>query len=131
LFYGWYVWKFGDRQKHELSVTRTSSNLLFILGFIAIIATAGIGMIFRYKTNASLPFVDAFTASLSLVSQWMVAKKKIENWIIWIIADIIYIGMYLYKHLYLTSLLYFIFIILAVIGWQQWKKDLKATTATG
>ena len=99
--------------------------MLSLLFLLCIISTIGIGTFFRYNTDASLPYVDALTTSMSLIAQWMIARKKIENWLLWIVADVIYVGMYVFKHLYLTSLLYFIFIILAIIGWQQWKKDLQ------
>jgi nicotinamide mononucleotide transporter len=63
---------------------------------------------------------------MSLLAQWMIAKKKIENWIIWIIADLIYVGMYIYKDLYLTAFLYFIFILLAIKGYFDWKISLNS-----
>lgn len=99
--------------------------MLSVLAVLCLVTTIGIGAFFRYNTDASLPYVDSLTTSMSLIAQWMIARKKIENWLLWIVADIIYVGMYLYKHLYLTGFLYFIFIILAIIGWRQWKKDLQ------
>ena len=129
LIYGWYEWTRGNKMANQLPVSRTSGKLRIFLFLGICIATAGVGTFFRNNTDASLPYVDSLTASMSLVAQWMVAKKKIENWLVWIVADVIYISMYITKHLYLTSLLYFIFIILAVIGWQLWKKELNPTVA--
>ncbi len=125
LIYGWYQWLYGKKNDTALDVTKTSSGMLSLLFLLCIISTVGIGIFFRYNTDASLPYLDALTTSISLIAQWMIARKKIENWLLWIVADVIYVGMYVYKHLYLTSLLYFIFIILAIIGWQQWKKDVQ------
>ncbi len=125
LIYGWYQWLNGKKDDETLHVTKTSSRMLSLLFLLCILSTIGIGTFFRYQTDASLPYVDSLTTSISLVAQWMIARKKIENWLLWIVADVIYVGMYVFKHLYLTSLLYFIFIILAIIGWQQWKKDLQ------
>ena len=68
--------------------------------------------------------MDSMLTAGSLIAQWMVAKRKIENWLLWIVVDVLYVGMYIYKHLYFTSLLYFIFILLAVAGWKEWKKVL-------
>ena len=130
LIYGWYVWTRGKNTENPLPVSRTSIKMMMLFFLSICLATAGIGTFFRYNTDASLPYVDSLTTSMSLVAQWMVAKKKIENWLVWIVADVIYISMYITKHLYLTSLLYFIFIILAVIGWQQWKKDIKTDEAS-
>ena len=125
LIYGWYSWRNGRRNDSQLPVTKTSVQTSIFLSLICILSTLGLGIFFKYNTNASLPYIDSLTTSMSLIAQWMIAKKRIENWIVWIVADVIYVGMYLFKHLYLTSVLYFIFIILAIIGWQQWKKDLK------
>jgi nicotinamide mononucleotide transporter len=128
LIYGWYVW-IRKKNYSELHVTKSSENLLLFLFILCVISTIGIGTFFSYKTDASLPYVDSFTTSLSLVAQWMIAKKKIENWLVWIVADVIYVGMYVYKHLYFTSFLYLIFIILALIGLQQWKKDIQSVAS--
>lgn len=131
LIYGWVEWTHGEKKESHLSVTRTSRKVSVLLFITVILATLGIGTFFRSQTNASLPYIDSLTTSMSLVAQWMVARKKIENWLVWIVADVIYVSMYIYKHLYLTSLLYFIFIILAIIGWQQWKKELRDEVSTG
>jgi nicotinamide mononucleotide transporter len=125
LIYGWYQWSVGKKEDEELPVTKTSLGSLFILFFLCLALTIIIGSLFKYYTDASLPYVDSLTTSMSLIAQWMIARKKIENWLLWIAADIIYVGMYLFKNLYLTSILYFIFIVLAVIGYRQWKKDLE------
>jgi nicotinamide mononucleotide transporter len=129
LIYGWYQWLHGKKNNSSLAVTKTSGTTRLFLIILCIVSTVGIGTLFRYKTDASLPYMDSLTTSMSLIAQWMVARKKIENWIVWIAADVIYVGMYVFKHLYLTSLLYFIFTILAVIGWQQWKKDLQPSAS--
>lgn len=127
LVYGWVEWTQGKNSDEQLSVTKTSGKKSIFLFFIGLIGTVSIGTFFRYTTDASLPYVDSLTTSMSLIAQWLVAKKKIENWLWWIVADVIYVSMYVYKHLYLTSFLYFIFIVLAVVGWRQWKKDLQTT----
>lgn len=125
LFYGWYQWTRGRKGDHQLPVSKTSSKTFVYLIVIGVLSTITAGTLWKQYTNASLPYIDSLTTSMSLIAQWMVARKKIENWVVWILADIIYVAMYIYKQLYLTSLLYFIFIILAVIGLQQWKKELE------
>lgn len=72
-------------------------------------------------TDASAPWIDSFVAVFSLIANWLLAKRKIENWYIWIIVDIIYIGLFIYKELYLSSILYFILLILAIRGLNEWK----------
>jgi nicotinamide mononucleotide transporter len=76
-------------------------------------------------TDASLPFLDASLAIASLIAQWLLSKKILENWIIWILVDIFSIGMYWYKELYITSGLYMIFLILATSGLISWYKAKK------
>ncbi|MEE3112702.1 MAG: nicotinamide riboside transporter PnuC, partial [Bacteroidota bacterium] len=70
-------------------------------------------------------FLDSITTALSLTGMLLLARRKLENWIYWIIADIIYIPLYMYKELYPTSLQFFIFLILAILGYRNWKKALK------
>jgi nicotinamide mononucleotide transporter len=75
-------------------------------------------------TLASYPWLDSALTCSSLIAQWMIAKKYIENWIVWIVADIIYIPLYCVKNLPLTAFLYFIFLLLAFNGYREWKKKL-------
>jgi nicotinamide mononucleotide transporter len=123
LVYGWIQWK---RKKADdfFKAETTSSSLWLRLSLIFICSTIIIGSLFKNYTDASLPYFDSMLTSASLIAQWMIAKRKIENWIVWIVADVLYVGMYIYKHLYFTSVLYFIFIILAIAGYKEWKKVL-------
>ncbi|MFO0356707.1 MAG: nicotinamide riboside transporter PnuC, partial [Sphingobacteriaceae bacterium] len=73
-------------------------------------------------TDASTAYVDAFVATTSLIANWLMAKKYVENWVLWILADIIYIGLFLYKDLYLSSGIYLVFLILAIKGLIDWSK---------
>ena len=70
-------------------------------------------------------FLDSITTALSLTAMLLLARRKIENWIYWIIADIIYIPLFIYKELYITSFQYFVFLALAISGYMEWKKNLK------
>lgn len=124
LVYGWINWK-SKTVSDEFPVTYTGRTLRFILLIIGIAASALLGYLMKETTDAPLPYWDATTTSMSLIAQWMVARKKIENWSLWIAADIIYVGMYIHQSLYLTAILYFIFLILAVKGHIEWKKTLK------
>jgi nicotinamide mononucleotide transporter len=83
-----------------------------------------LGLFLRWRTNAVLPFLDAATASFSLVAQWQTARKWIDNWLVWIAVDLIYIGMYLSQHLYPTAILYAVFLILAVFGFREWRRSI-------
>ena len=102
-----------------------STNMILI-SFLAFIS---LSFFLQKFTDASLPWLDSALTILSLVAQWMVAKKIITNWVIWIIVNSVYIPLYYYKGLPLTSILYFIFLILAIKGYYEWKKDLGKTNS--
>lgn len=122
LIYGWIYWK---EKRSDLPVTRSGkAERLRSLALIAM-GTACIGYLSRTFTDASLPYIDALTTSASLVAQWMVARKKIENWLLWIVANVIYIGMYIHKDLYVTAVYYFVLLLLAFAGWKEWRKRLE------
>ncbi len=123
-FYGWYKWLYGGKNQSELRVSRTNTSLMIGLIAAGIVGTAGIGYFFQQTTDADLPYWDAFTTAFSLVGQYMLAKKKLENWILWIVVDIVASGIYVMKELYLLALLYFLYLGLAAYGYRQWKKSL-------
>ncbi len=124
-FYGWYEWLYGGKNRTELEVSRTSRRLGMLLAAIGVVSAFVLGTVFHRTTNAALPFLDSATTSTSLVAQWMMTKKLLENWIVWVAVDVVYIGMFIYKSLYVTSLLYFVFLVLSVMGYRQWKATLR------
>ncbi len=124
-FWGWYLWLFGGERHSKLPISRVTPLLAGILLVLLALGTAG-ETIFLQSINDSAPFLDALTTALSLVAQFMLTKKLIENWYIWISADVIYIGLYLYKSLYLTSILYAIFLLMCLAGLRQWRRELQA-----
>jgi nicotinamide mononucleotide transporter len=119
--YGWYAWLFGSKEKTVLSVSRIPSQLSFIcLGFF-LIFTLTSGYLFSQYSKASLPYLDSSLTAISLIATWMTARKYLENWLLWIFANIAYVGMYLYKGLNGTAVLYLLLIGLAVKGYRDWK----------
>ncbi|REA60407.1 nicotinamide riboside transporter PnuC [Dyadobacter luteus] len=122
--YGWWMWKFGGKSHDGISVSNTPKQLYFVFSLIFIAATLSWGFLLGRYTDASLSYADSALTVASLIAQWMMARKYIENWIIWIVADACYVGMYFFKDLHLTAILYFVFLVLAVIGYLQWKRDL-------
>ena len=123
--YGWYHWLYGGKNRTELPVSRTPARLWLLLVALGAAGTALIGTLLSRKTDAALPYVDAMTTSTSLVAQWMMTRKLLENWIIWVAVDVVYIGMYIYKSLYVTAVLYLIFLILSAMGYVQWRRSLR------
>ncbi len=125
-FYGWYQWLYGGKNRTELPVSRTGARLGVYLVVIGALSAAIIGTFLARNTDAALPYVDALTTSTSLVAQWMMTRKLLENWIVWVSVDVVYIGMYIYKDLYVTSALYAVFLILSVMGYLEWKRSIAA-----
>lgn len=122
--YGWYHWLHGRKDSEELPVTKNpmSENLVWFL--IGTFGSVFVGFIMISYTDASFPFLDSIILVFSLIAQWMLSVKKIENWILWIAIDALAIGIYYAKELHPTSILYALYLILAVIGYFQWKKSM-------
>ena len=118
--YGWYCWLQGGKQSQEMPVT--SLNLM--QRFAAILAWLSVFVILslflKSFTDTDVPYMDGFLTAGSLVGQLLLSRKKIENWLIWIAVDVLYVGLYLSKGLMLTAILYGIFVVLAAIGLKQW-----------
>ena len=123
--YGWYEWLYGGENRTELHVTRTGPGLRAVLALIALTGSATLGVILRGATDAALPFMDSFLSSTSLVAQWMMTRKKLENWLVWIAVDVLYVGMFIFKHLYVTAGLYVVFLALAVRGYVDWRRSMR------
>ncbi len=94
------------------------------------IFTAISGYLHSQYLRASLPYLDAGLTAISLIATWMTARKYLENWLLWIVANICYVGMYVYKGLYGTSVLYVLLIVLAVKGFVDWRRSMGLTART-
>ena len=122
--YGWYEWLYGGEHKSVLHVSRTPFKTGIILALFVFAGTAVLGYTLHRTTDASLPYIDSFLAVLSMVAQWLLAKKYIENWNVWVAVNIGSIAMYGYKELYFTMVLYGVYLALAIIGYREWKKEI-------
>lgn len=120
-FYGWYEWKHGAKGK-ELPLSRADAPMLFKWVFFTAVMTAGWGYLMT-KVGAAAPYADGFVAVASLVATYLMAKKVVECWWFWIAVDVVAIGVYLYKHLYPTTILYVVFLWLAITGYVAWRKS--------
>ncbi len=121
-FYSWYKWLYGGENKSKEKISKCSQKTNLVLIASTIITTFIFNFILQKYTDASIPLVDSLQTSMSLSAQYMTAKKYIENWFWWCVINIISIGMYVYKELYFTSVLFFVYLILAILGYVSWKK---------
>ncbi len=127
--YGWWRWLHAETGALQQPVTRTRRQIWLVLAVLTPLAWAGLYQLLHRFTNSTVPLCDSLTTALSLTAQYMMGRKLIENWIVWIVADVIYIGLYIYKALYLTSALYAIFIVMCVMGYRGWRESLARTAA--
>lgn len=123
---GWYWWLHGGEHHSRLNVRRTGVVEATMLTVAGAALTFGFTLYFR-SINDSAPFLDALTTALSLIAQWLLNGKRIENWFVWIAADVIYIYLYASKGLFLTSVLYAGFIGLCIAGLLAWRRALAET----
>jgi len=125
--YGWYNWVKGNRKdkKADMPVIKTSKQFMLKLFVISLLIMAVISYVLVNYTDSDIPYWDAFTTAFSITATWMLARKMIEHWIIWIVVDLVSAGLYFYKGLYPTTILFLVFTILAFIGYFEWKKDLQ------
>lgn len=122
--FGWWRWSTGKSGINPpLKVSLLSSRIRWFIMLGISIATYIWGDIMHKNTSAVYVFPDAFILVASLVAQYLLALKKIENWILWILVDIIAIIIYYLKGLYVTSGLYLLYLILCISGWLQWSKE--------
>ncbi len=121
--YGWYLWKFAKKEDKHLAVSRTSFAEIKILIVIGVVATFLLGKLLSSYPQAAVPYWDAETTAFSLIGQWLLVRKKIENWLVWLFVNLQYVAIFFYKDLIATSLLYAILAILAIKGWYEWKKS--------
>jgi nicotinamide mononucleotide transporter len=124
-FYGWYHWTRG-RVEHatSLSPVQRLSRRGWILTALGVAAgTATLGTVMHRFTDAALPYPDAFTTTLSVIAQFQLTRKILENWTLWIIADIVYIGVYTSKDLFWTAGLYVVFLVLCIKGYRDWSRQ--------
>jgi nicotinamide mononucleotide transporter len=126
--YGWYEWLYGGAGRTAITVSRTSRKTWITLGGITVVMWGVLSAITSRLPGTALPYVDAATTTISLIAQWMMTRKLIENWLIWIAVDVVYVGMFIFKGLYLTAFNYGIYFALAVLGYVAWKKSLAATS---
>lgn len=118
--WGWYQWLYGGARHLGLQVSRLSgaARMYALGGWLA--GFALLALFLKTWTDTDVPFTDGFLTAGSLVGQLLLSRKKVENWHVWIAVDVLYVGLYVYKGLVLTAILYAVFVVLAAIGLRTW-----------
>ncbi|WP_036678085.1 nicotinamide riboside transporter PnuC [Daejeonella oryzae] len=120
--YGWYYWHKLKEEHSKPIVSLNTNEILKVIAGVSLL-TIFMGYILDSYTDSNVPYADGFCTSLSFIAQFLMTRKVLQNWILWIIVDICYVPLYLYKDLALTTLLYILFLGLAVVGYLDWKKS--------
>ena len=130
--YGWYYWAQKKDGETLNKVSRTSTNEYYFILILGIISLVSIYFIYNYydKWNSWTAYVDNVTTAIFFIAMYLMARRKVESWIFWIIGDMITIPLYFYKGLTISSIQYLIFLILAILGYISWKKILNNSTQT-
>ena len=119
--YGWWHWWRGKREEGEVRIEPLPWRSLIAALVLGLMGSVALGA-FTARLHAALPWLDAALASFSLVGSWWQARKHIANWVLWIIVDVVYVGEYIYKDLWLTAVLYAGLVILAILGLRDWRR---------
>ena len=129
--YGWYNWT-RKTNKPALQISKSGLNDWLLSVFMLMASAAVILLLLNYFKgddqdywSTSVPYIDTITTAIFIVGMWLMAFKKIENWIFWIIGDVISVPLYAYKGLVFTSFQFLVFLIIAIMGYMAWKKKLK------
>ena len=129
--YGWYKWTHPDKnsEKKELPVTFLKMKGQIICVIASILVFLILSYVLKNYTDSEVPYIDSFTTAVFIVGMFLTALKKVENWIYWIIGDIICIPLYLSQNLVFTSFQYFVFLLIAISAFFDWRKAALKTNA--
>lgn len=123
--YGWLMWRRKGDGCEELPITRTPARYILPLAAAAAAAFGIIAVILVRFTDSTVPYGDSFTTALSIIGLWMLSRKYVEQWIVWIAVDAVCAVLYFYKGLHLTGALYALYTVIAVAGYFKWLKMMK------
>jgi nicotinamide mononucleotide transporter len=124
--WGWMQWLRGTSTDTALQVTRLSDAERWWSALAGLILFALLTLFLRFYTDTDVPAADGLLTAGSLLGQVLLSRKKLENWTVWIIVDVLYVALYLYKNLMLTAILYAVFVVMAVHGARVWRSACKS-----
>ncbi len=119
--WGWYQWLRGGEQHRPLPVSTLARGGWAVMLGAWLVGWCLLSWFLQRFTDTDVPHMDGFLTAGSLVGQFLLSRKKRENWLVWIAVDVLYVGLYVYKHLALTAMLYALFVVMAVAGWRRWR----------
>lgn len=126
--YGWLVWKFGRKHQQkegdEMPITHMPKRLYPATILFFVVAWAATWFVLSHYTNSNVPVLDGFTNALSFVGLWALARKYVEQWLFWILVDAVSCYLYVIKGIPFKASLYGLYVVIAVMGYFKWKKQI-------
>jgi len=129
--YGWYNWLRKSGSDEHIPITLCHSRERLVYAGLIVLFFILIYLVLVKFTDSRVPILDGLTTAIYIIAMWLMARKKIEHWILWIIGDVISIWLFGYEKLYFSSLQYLVFTIIAVLGWLEWKRKLNLRLKSG
>lgn len=126
-FIAWRFWRKDGEAVAEKPITHFPLSKLLPVGVVFLAVWAAVWAYLQYWTNSTVPVTDSLTNALSIIGMWMLARKYVEQWVVWIVADAIYVWLYAYKGLPFKASLYAFYIIVAFFGIRAWKQKMQST----
>ena len=125
--YGWAAWRYGFSLRRgsvgrELPISHTPAGLWLPLAGLTLLLFVAIAQVLIHFTDSTVPWADAFTTALSVVGMWMLARKYVEQWWVWLVVDVASVALYVYKDLHFTAALYGLYAVVAIFGYRKWKE---------
>lgn len=128
--WGWWQWKYGHQgDGSALAVRHLGARGRWTLAALALAAWPLLGLLLDHATDSDVPYFDALPTAGSVAGQWLLGRQYVENWPVWIAVNVVSIGLFSIKGLWLTVVLYALFAVLALLGWREWQRRAAAAAA--
>lgn len=122
--YGLFVWLRGTkRSQKRIDIQHTPKGWVVPLLSVYLILHVALYFVLTEFTDSRVPFFDSMSTALSIVAMWMLSRKLVEQWLVWLVVDMISVGLYFYKGIPITALLYTLYCVLAIAGYMRWRKQ--------
>lgn len=122
--YGLFVWLRGEkRSEKRIDIQHTPKQWIFSLVAVYVVLHISLYFLLTEFTDSRVPLLDSMSTALSIVAMWMLSRKLVEQWLVWLVVDMISVGLYLYKGIPITAMLYMLYCALAVAGYMRWRKQ--------
>ena len=120
--YGWISWRKGAKEESQLAISHTPKRLWLPMAAICIALQVAIWAALHYCTDSTVALGNSITSAISIVAMWMLARKYLEQWIVWCVVDVLCVTLYIYTELYFTAALYGLYVVIAILGYFKWKR---------